>query len=490
MSLIGGLLQSGLGVVVMVLVCGFAPPGSGTRKADVLRQLNAGPTVKGTDESKSYRVLFDAYLKLSKPPEPVGPQFNLTTIYPGMPQWKAVADWAESNPQMAEAILACRGRNILGLPYGEEDLDATYREAGLAAVVGFGEGEHRSKFLYLQAMDTIAAFATAEIYRLMEASKVQPALDLAVALNWVLRQLCDRQFLGEKERAIQLLIDALANLRDVMYRYRDVIDAADLTALAKYDIPALRPDRNRLHVPEGDRIVSEALLEAVFNAADNQADPELFATAFASIQSAEAPLTRFGAARRWRMIAAVHGSLEASKERLELIYDDWWRRWRVQEYDALLDTPTQFERTNPVRYAAVIYSMQDIAEAFSLRNQLIAAVNGTAVAAALNAYRKTFNVYPDDKEKIYGQFVRKAISDVDPFDQEFGRLRYRRVDSHDTIDALQGRLRLEEGECILYSKGHDHEDGRARDHSDDGAAGDLVLWPPVKALAREQKLVE
>jgi hypothetical protein len=446
--------------------------------------------VSGTEESKSYRVLFDAYLKMSKPPQPVGPAFNLNTIHPGMPEWKAVSDWAESNPGMAEAILECRRRNILGLPYTDGNVEPAWRDAGLMAVIGAGGSLRRTQFPYLHAIDVIAACATADIYQLMEAGKAPEALDLAVALNWVLRQVCDRQFLVEKKHAIQLLIDALANLRDVMYRYRDRLDPAELTALAKYDIPALRPDRNRLHVPEGDRIVAEALLEEVFNPADHQADPELFAGAFATIQAADAPLTRFGAARRWRMIAAVHGSLQASKERLELIYDDWWRRWRVQEYDALLDTPTQFERTNPVRYAAVIYSMQDIAEAFSLRNQLIAAVNGTAVAAALNAYRRTYEVYPDDKEKIYGQFVRKGISDIDPFDEEFGRLRYRRVDSPDAVNALPGRLRLEPGECILYSKGHDHQDGRARDHADDGAAGDLVLWPPVKALAREQKLID
>jgi hypothetical protein len=488
MNSIGGLMRNGLGGALLALLCGIGPAVSVPKQ--VLSRLNGSSTVQGTDQSKSYRVLFDAYLKMSQPPQTVSPQFNLNTIHPGMSQWKAVSDWAESNPQMAAAILECRSRNILGVPYGAEEVDSAYRDAGLKAEIGMGGSLRRSEFPYLHAMDTIAAYATAEIYRLLEASRGQAAIELAVANNWVLRQLCDRQFLNEKLHAIQLLIDALANLRDAMYRYRDVIDAAVFADLAKYDIPALRPDRNRLHVPEGDRIVSEALLEEVFDPASHQADPERFASTFASIQSANAPLTRFGAARRWRMIAAVHGSLQASKERLELIYDDWWRRWRVQEYDVLLEQPTQFERTNRVRYAAVIYSMQDIAEAFSVRNQLIAAVNGTAVAAGLCGYRKTYNVYPDDKEKTYGQFVRKVISDIDPFDEEFGRLRYRRVDSRDTIDAGPGRLRLEAGECILYSKGQDHQDGRAREHTDDGAAGDLVLWPPIKALAREQKLID
>ena len=73
---------------------------------------------------------------------------------------------------------------------------------------------------------------------------------------------------------------------------------------------------------------------------------------------------------------------------------------------------TQFDRTNPVRYAAVIHSMQDIEEAFSVRNQLIAAVNGTALSAGLCAYKQTYGVYPGDKEKLYGQSVRKLISEL------------------------------------------------------------------------------
>jgi hypothetical protein len=335
----------------------------------------------------------------------------------------------------------------------------------------------------------IAAYATAEIYRRFEAQESEPALDLTVAYLWVLRQLCDRQFLQEKLVGIQLLVDALANVRDTFYLYQGEggISAEQFRQLSWYDLPQLRPDRNRLHIPEGDRVVAEALLVEVFDTRTRQADPERFADAFAAIQSADAPLTRFGAARRWRMIAMVHGSLEASTDRLKLIYDDWWRRWRVQQYDAILATETQFERTNPVRYAAVIYSMQDIEDVFSIRNLLIASVNGTAVSAGLCAYKTTFGVFPNDKKQAYGQFIRKRISDVDPYDQDFGRLSYRLLTRPGSIDTLYGRLQLTAGQCLLYSRGPDHQDQRAAQHSLVGAEGsDFVLWPPIKALAREQ----
>ncbi len=457
--------------------------------AEVLRTLNTDDTVKGTDRSKSYPVLFDAYLELDPPPMEISDDFNIRTISPKMPRWAAVSDWVESNPGMADAILACLDRNILGLPYGEDEVKSQYRDAGLFAAVG-GDGSLRSiDFPYLHAMDVIATYGTAEIYRLFEAGQTDRAMQLTIAYQWMLRQLCDREFLEEKLMGITLLIEALGNVRSTFYLYQDDISAEQFRALAWYDVPHLRPDRNRLLIPEGDRIVSEALLEEVFDARTDQPDPEQFARAFAEIQSANEPLTRFGAARRWRMIAAVHGSLEASKERLQLIYDDWWRRWRVQEYDAILETETQFERTNPVRYAAVIYSMQDIQDVFDIRNQLIASVNGTAVAAGLCAYKKTFGVFPDDKEKAYGQFIRKRISDIDPYDEDFGVLGYRLLTSDESIDTVWGRLTLAKGQCVLYSISADHVNDRAREHSDahiavDGA--DFVFWPPIKTLAREQ----
>ena len=475
---------------IILCLCGLLWAGvPATAQTDeVLDQLNSNDTVKGTEQSKSYRTLFDAYLDLSPPPAEVGPRFDLNTISPTMPNWASVSDWAESNPEMAEAILGCIATNIIGLPYGIDQVESNYREAGLVAAVGVQGSLHATDFPYLHAMDVIGAYATAEVYRRFEARDAQAALDLSVAYLWVLRQLCDRQFLQEKLVGVQLLIDALANVRDTFYRYQGEggITAEQFRQLAWYDLPQLRPDRNRLHIPEGDRLIAQALLEEVFDARTDQADPEKFADAFAAIQSADAPLTRFGAARRWRMIAMVHGSLEASTDRLKLIYDDWWRRWRVQEYDAILATKTQFERTNPVRYAAVIYSMQDIEDVFTIRNQLIASVNGTAVAAGLCAYRTTFGVFPDDKKQAYGQFIRKRISDVDPYDEDFGRLGYRRLGRSGSIDTLYGRLQVDAGQCLLYSRGPDHQNDRGARHSLVGAEGsDYVLWPPMKALARE-----
>ena len=45
-------------------------------------------------------------------------------------------------------------------------------------------------------------------------------------------------------------------------------------------------------------------------------------------------------------------------------------------------------------------------------------------------------------------------------------------------------------DALLYSQGQDHEDDRGDEASIDGAKGDLIIWPPVKVLARAQGLIE
>ena len=456
---------------------------------DVVTKLNSSEAVRGTDDIKSYKVLFDAYLQLTKPPFEIGPDFNLSTIHPKMSTWSAVSGWAESNAPMAQAILKCKDKTLLGLPYGRDAVDATYAKADLVADVGAGGSLRNVQFPYLNAIDTIQAFTTAEMYRLLEAGQMQQAIDLGVANCFVLRQICDRDFLTEKLRAIELLSSALSNLRDMLYTYQDKFEAGQLSAVAMKEMPFLRPDRGRLFMPEADRILAEALIKDVFNARNGEADPDKFTVTFAEIQSKDAPLTRFGAAKRWRAIAAIHGSLDASLERLKLIYDDWWRRWRIDAYDSILAIPTQLDRTNPIRYAAVIYSIENVEVLFEIRNRLIAEVNGTALAAGLCGYRKTFGVYPDKTEKTFGQSARK-ISDSDPYDKELLPLKYRLLDQRQAVDTPAGRLWIEAGEGLLWSQGQDHEDQRVVQHTDDGAAGDIMIWPPVKALQRAQGLIQ
>ena len=453
----------------------------------VITKLNEDDSIKVSEDAKCYKILFGAYLELSKPPFEVGEDFNLNTIHPKMASWSAVSGWAESNAKMAEAILKCRSSKIsvIGLPYGKEGLDPAYVKAGLYCDVT-PETIRNITFPYQHAVDTIAAFATAEVYRLMEAGQTQPAIDLAMAHLVVLRMFCDREFLAEKIHSIETLSDALSNLRDVMYLYMDKISAEQYQKLGLAEVPFLRPDRARLFMPEADRVVADALIKELFDERTGQSDPQKFTLAFAELQSRYLPLTRFGAAKRWGLVAQVHSSRDDSMKKLNTIYDDWWRRWRVYPYDDILAYPTEFERTNQIRYAGVLFSIQDVEQSFSVRYQLMTEVNGTAVAAGLCGYKKTFNTYPDQTEKTYTQFSRR-LSDSDPYEKSLGPFRYRLLTSRHAIDGPQGkRITIEPGECVLYGQGQNLEDDRADLHTADGSAGDMVIWPPIKSVARAQ----
>ena len=457
--------------------------------ADVVKVLNADEkTVQGRDDVKSYKVLFDAYLKMAPPPIDVGADFNLATIHPKMRDWDKVRDWAEGNAgEMSKAILEAKQRKMVGLPYGANNVSSEYREAGVMVTVAEGGTLRDIEFSYQKPLEIICAYSAAEMYRLLEAGKTQEGLDLGVATFWVLRQFCDRNFLNEKLHSMYLLNAALSNMRDVFYLYQDKIEPAQFTEIAFEEIPFLRPDYNQLLMPEADKLVAAAIIHEVFDSR-GQPVPENFAQTFASIQAADSPLTQFGAARRWAMIATVHASLDASLERVKLVYDDWWRRWRLPPFDTLMAMETEFDNTNPVRYAAVAYSLQDIAFLFDVRNELIANVNGTAIAAGISGYKRHYGTYPDDVEKAYSQFFRK-ISDLDPWSKDNGTYEYRPISTRHALDTDWGRIWIEPGESIAYAVGQDNEDSRGAKHTDDGMSGDVVVWPPIKAKARQAGLM-
>lgn len=481
-----GLLASlGLG-----LLAAASPAHADTSVSDVLAELNRTDSVRATDDAKSWPVIFDAWLEASEPPMPVGDDFNFITIHNQMDDWDEVKAWAESNGPLADAIIAASKKTLFGLPYGENEVAERYREAGIVANVAPGEDLRIVEFPWLDQMNGVVAFATAEIYRRLESDRVEDGLELAVATTFLLRQCCDREFRDEQYYMISMLSGHLENLRDLFHVFFERISSDQFADIARNQLPFLRPDRGRLLMPEGDKVVARALIESVFDSS-GQANREAFGDTFARIQAQAEPLTLFGAARRWQIVADVHDSLESSLERLDLVYDDWWRRWRVEEYDAILDIPTQWARTNEIRYAAVLYSIADVQELFPVRDYLVAATNGTITAAGVCSYRKRFGDYARDQENLYALAMRSR-HDSDPYDRNFDKFGYRVLLAATPLDTTFGRVTLPAGAGLLWSLGPDREDGRGAVHSAffeaDGDEADIVFWPPVKALQREQGL--
>jgi len=477
--------------LALMVFPGFTPAAQGDVNS-LIEKLNSHHSVQGTESSKGWRILFDAYMKMSSPPMAVNSAFDLNTIWPGMDKWSEVSSWARSNPDMADAIMLASQRKIVGLPYGVDNVPATYQSKGVMIEIWADGNIRNNNFAYLDALAEILAYSTAETYRLYEAGEHERAIDLSVAQMYLLRQFADRDFLKEKITSMELLIDTLRNMRDMFYMYGSKFSEGHLREIARTKIPYLRIRNGWFFIPEADRFVAEAIFEKVFNASTGNPRPEKFREVFTEIQADREPLGRFGAGRRWHEIGQVgmHGSLEASRERLTWIFDDWWRRWRIREYGAMLGMETQYEDTNSTRYAAVLFAVEDIKQVFVLRSLLTTEARGTIIAAALCSYRNERGTYPRALSALFPDPL-SDVHVVDVYNENLDPVNYFFVNSRTPIEIGADRRWIEPGQCFLYSLGRNGDDDLDqidnKMHPLHGEDKDLLLWPPTKSLLRDVK---
>ena len=464
----------------------LGPAAAHAQSPELLRTLNA-PAARVQEKSKSSQRLFTAYLDLTKAPKPIGEDFNQTTIWPGMDGWADVAKWAEANANIGKALVDAQGCLILGVPYGTAGVDPKFVERGLTAEIGVDGDLTKNRFGYLKALEAMSAYAVAEMYRQCEAGNFAEGFKVGVANLRVLRQACDAQMFGEKLSAMTLLADAFSVHRDALAAYQDKIplDVAKNLSLKEYPfLKAGDTERlKRIEMPEGDLAVAEELIRSVFDSSGTVSD-EKFSRTFATLQATGQPLTGFGASKRWAKIAGVHGSLDASLQKLNAIYDDWWRRWRLPAYGPMISMPTVYSKTNPVKYAAVVLALGDIDQLFQLRRRLTAEFDGTVCASGLVSYQREIGRWPDDIKKAYTSYFPKRFN-FDPYDKDYGQFKYEYLGSASKgIESEFGRV--EATGCLLYARNDDNAFGNASRHAVGGKDGDFVIWPSVRALSRGQ----
>ncbi|MDA0296977.1 MAG: hypothetical protein O3A31_13525, partial [Planctomycetota bacterium] len=243
------------------LTAGLCLTGSLTAAdTSLTERLNDNIRKQAREESTGWAGLFEAYLDMTDPPMEIGDGFNQTTVWTGMKDWKAVSDWASANASVADALKVAAEKVIIGLPYGAENVDVRFQEAGLIADVRLEtEGEVVIAFPYLKAFRAFSTWTAAELYRRIEAGEFDEGFDAAVANARVLRHLCDRQMLDEKSEAMLLLSEAMSVMRDAMYTSVDRVPAEVYRRIATKELPFLKISDTerlkRLELPEGDRLV-------------------------------------------------------------------------------------------------------------------------------------------------------------------------------------------------------------------------------------------
>ena len=271
--------------------------------------------------------------------------FSAVDVWPEMADWDEMSAWAAENASMSRRWRWPPGSS-LGLPYGVDGPGAELRDAGIYADVGLAEsGAVVDHFPYLDALRTISIWATAESYRRLQAGEWTEGFDVAIDNARVLRQLCDRPMKTEVLAGGVMLIDAMSIIRDAMWTYLDDVPEAEFNRLALKELPFIKVGdaerMKRFRLPEGDRFLVNAAIDNVFQGGDYP-DAERMGEVFGVIQTTDAPLGRFGATKRWTKIADVHGSADASKEKLTQVYDDWYRRWNFRPYDPIQELPTEY----------------------------------------------------------------------------------------------------------------------------------------------------
>ena len=305
------------------LTC-VAAPAAPARADDraAVTALNA-PMKSVQDESKSWRMVFEACAAMTAPPVKAE-ELDALAVWPGMQGWDQVKAWAAANGPVREALMNAQKRRVFGAPYGRGSVPPAMVEKGLYVGIGDGVKVSVAEPRYLRVLDLMTGYVTAEMYRLGEEGKFDEAFDLGIATLRVLRQVADQHLLEEKSWALSEMCDLCSVQRDVLQTFLDKVPAATLKRVAKSGYPMVHPSDSerlrRLEMPEGDRVLAEAMLLQLFDSR-GQPDSSKFASTMGDLQAREEPLGAFGAARRWQSIAQVHGSLDLTRKALTTITD-------------------------------------------------------------------------------------------------------------------------------------------------------------------------
>ncbi|MSR34873.1 MAG: hypothetical protein EXS12_08805 [Phycisphaerales bacterium] len=458
-----------------------------TTSAAALKELNV--FWMGVSEIKrSAPILFPAWIAASPMPSAIAP--SPENIWPGMDGFADWKKWVVANPALRDAIMKAQTCFVLGIPYGAEGLDAKWKAKGLAAMPGTAQGE--AAFGYLNAMRGLTAFTAVSMYIDADAKKFDAAFDLSLAMLRVLRQVSEQRMEAEKLFGMTMMSHLLEANRVYMAANIATLPVATLQRVALKGYAFIKPGENerlkRLELPEGDRIILTESMRSAFDDA-GQPDETYFANEFGSIQSISSPLTRFGAAARWRELATVHGPLVASQEKLVAIYDDWWRRWRMRFYDPILDGPTQISKMNQSKYAVVTLFVENLQQVFDARLRLISEIDGTALSAGLcGFYIDSAQQWPKELAMMFPIYGMRRMN-FDPFSKDYGNLNYSNLgDKSQQLGTAWGQVSVTG--AVLWSLGPDHEDDGFDQHDPADGTGDLVLWPPPRFLARQAGLLK
>lgn len=477
---------------------------------------------------RSDRVLLPLVAKMDAPPASVARVEQAMLLPAGAAAWSAAEAWALAPNQKAVLVALDQVTNeedpaeamVFAQPYGAEAVGATSEgvtliRAELYTELGDPPMLAGAKFQYLAGLERVACLVHVEATRLAAAGDPGAAIDGLA--DWVFfgREMTDRAFFKEARWGYATMIATLDRVRDIAYTdfraggRKLSPDRIGATLQRLREDGYLRVDR--LVFPMGDRAATQQVIDRVF-IARGTADPATFAPTMARLASTDRPLRLFSESAKWEAAGAIAAGWFDQHEMAKKITDEWRARWDLRPFDPLLSLQTEYEKMGRASYAAISAVLPDAGTLLNDREVLKAQLVGTRCALGLVAFYYGAGNFPLDLAAIRPRFVRTLGGD--PFSSA-GRDRGGEpplqffVPIRDTKDRFGARetprphevrvitpggegnflTRVGDDQFVLYSVG---PNGRKEWAENVTAApvknsiGDLLLWPPVISLHREE----
>jgi hypothetical protein len=370
-----------------------------------------------------------------------------------------------------------------------------------------------AKLGHLDLIRRLACLANVEATRLAGSGDVKGALALLIDWTYFCRQFIDRPFYAESSLGYEQMTLGLERIRDVAYADlrsgKPVLSAEDIATF----LDDLRDDARhlaieRIELPKGDRAAAEQMIARTY-VERGKADPGPFAEAMARMNTSTRPLRLFSESSKWAGVASTQADWFDVGDALQRVYDDWLSRWPLSPFDRRMALKTDFEKLEKSRHVVVAQALPDLGTLFNARQVVRAQLVGTRTGLAIAAFARAAGNLPPSVSSVVPKYIAKV--EADPFnpertagkepgleyfvpirDQTFDRKEEKKPHTLSVFPPEQGanfKIAIRDDQFILYSRGPDLAKNWAQAVSMQpvpGFPGDLLLWPPVTSLTRQE----
>lgn len=380
---------------------------------DAVARLNAIYTGRDRavpDERRADKVLLPAVAAMAEPPAFLTTQLTAALLAPADGNWAEAESWALGGAQQ-EAVEALRkvgapdGRFAFLQPYGPvpgapEGLTTDLGDPPIIAAAQFGA---------LEGLSRLGLLAHVEATRLARAGEVRDACDLMLDWFTLGRMMADREMLQEVRWGGERMAEALERLRDIAHEHASALTEQDCKDLIDR-LDAKKALVDRVQIPDGEMIAMEQIIARAFVPREGPS-AETFGSTMARASASQRPLALFGEAARWNDAAGAHGGTFDTIDRANAVYKDIVFRWGLPTNDPVLKTPTDYQRLDKERFAAVDAVLGELTSLFPLRERVVMEVRGTRMSLAVVAFKARQGIFPPNIRAVKPAYVVELEGD-------------------------------------------------------------------------------